>query len=244
MSEPNLKKRRLSDLADIDGDESKDSDTTTKTNGTVLLSNLEKINYLGSSSIFDGSEVFDIIGIKNELNELCNTDHGRSKVLSLYHQEMKKHALGVNNMWKKQKNKNNKIVQVKQRGVFAHITWAAAVKADGGASTRYTPLEIMGVINACALTVYKWKELNCRPDLGFTHSANVSKAFRMYVIIMYITKFGFRFPQKVRSRTFESFHKKVKGMAEKKNPDPDSIQLRTAITTAPFDIVKNVVTNS
>ena len=61
---------------------------------------------------------------------------------------------------------------------------------------------------------------------------------------MYVLRLGFRFPQYIRLRSEESFIKKVKGMNKKKNPDPDSIKLRTIITTAPFDQVKNIAKTS
>ena len=61
---------------------------------------------------------------------------------------------------------------------------------------------------------------------------------------MLVKHLGFRFPKYVRSRSEESFIKKVKGMNKKKNPDPDSIKLRTIITTPPFDQIKSVCKTS
>ena len=66
----------------------------------------------------------------------------------------------------------------------------------------------------------------------------------MYILIMYITKLGSRFPKFVRFRNEGSFTKHVKAMLVKKNPDPDSIQLRTVVSTAPFDNIKSVAQTS
>ena len=195
---------------------------------------------MGASNLLgDDNGTFDLISIRNEIHDLCITEDGQIRLLTLYHDSMKQYALGCNKIYKEKVSVNDKVVMVKQR-MFSHVIWAPAVKADGGGCTKYHPLETMCVINSCAVVVNNWLQLKCKPDLGFIHCANVGKAFRMYILIMYVLKLGFRFPKYVRSRTEESFIKKVKGMTKKKNPDPDAIKLRTIITTAPFDKVKNV----
>ena len=82
------------------------------------------------------------------------------------------------------------MVLVKQR-ILSHIRWAGAVKADDGRCIKYHPLETMSVINSCAVVVHNWLQLKCKPDLGFTHSTNIGKAFKMYILIMCVLKLCF-----------------------------------------------------
>ena len=229
FKEPIKKRRKLSIP---DGDEKKGDDNSTSNNRQLdSFSNIDKLSYLGPSSIGsidslgDGKEVLDIISIKNEMNDLCNTEHGKRSLLSLYHKNMKSYARGGNHIYEMKINKKGKQVMVKKDGIFAHIKWAVPVSSGGGSKTRYHAIENMGVISSCAVAVQCWMEFKMAPQLGFTHVGNIGKAYRLYILIMYKTKLGFRFPDFVRFRGEPSFIKHVKGMLVKKNPDPDSIKL-------------------
>ena len=101
-SEPPPKKRKLSVFND--GDDIEDEGNTTsnnKPNANIHKSftNTNKLSHLGTCNLLDDDqEILDIVSIRNELNELCNTEDGQFKLLSLYHNHMKQYALGCNNI--------------------------------------------------------------------------------------------------------------------------------------------------
>ena len=225
--DPPRKKRRFSTVI---GEEKKEIDNeleSTTTDNKLVLDKSDKFKYFGSGKVIKGDKILDIMSIRTEIYDLCNTSYGVNKVLSMYFNEMKERALGCNIIYaKKYDKRNNKVVMVRQP-VFSHIEWAQSVKSDGGGGTQYTVIEKCALINSCGIVAENPVELACKPVLGITNAANIGKVYRIYICVVFILKLGFRFAEFVKKRSQESVVKKVKGWMNKKSTDPDSIKVRT-----------------
>ena len=111
-SEPPQKKRKLSvtnegdDVQNIGNITTSIADDATSKNSNTNIhksfTNANKLSHLGSCNLLGvDQEMFDIVNIRNEINELCNTDDGQFILLSLDHNHLKQRALGCNNIYKK-----------------------------------------------------------------------------------------------------------------------------------------------
>ena len=72
------------------------------TNIHKSFTNTNELSHLGSrNSLDDDQETFDVVSIRNVMNELCNADDGQFKLSSLYHNHVEQYAKGCYNVLKK-----------------------------------------------------------------------------------------------------------------------------------------------